>query len=413
MELDRVEQDARHGQLIDRIARQTIFRLLAKLQKAYLIIEDGGQCYCFGHEQSKLHGWITVVSPDFYRYLLFNGSNGAASAYLKDKWQTPDLTNVIQIFAANLALLDALEKKFGWFLVPFQRFMIWQRRNSLSGSRKNIMAHYDLSNELYEEFLDPKMQYSSAIYASPESTLDEAQENKLKLICERLALTANDHLLEIGTGWGGLAIYAAKNTGCRVTTTTISDAQHDYALAQIKAMGLEHRITLLKQDYRRLEGQFDKIVSIEMIGAVGYHYLPSYFQQLSRLLKPKGRLLLQAITIDDRRYDNYRNSVDFIQQYIFPGGCLPSIFELTRHIKEQTHLQIVRIHDFGLDYARTLEDWRSKFEHKWSDIAALGFDDYFYRLWLFYFCYCEAGFREKTISVIHFEAEQPDIVDLA
>lgn len=411
MELERVGGEEIRGRLIDSLARQSLFHLLAKLKKAYLVIEENGQCYRFGNEQSELHGWITVSAPEFYRRILLNGSNGAAAAYLQGEWQTPDLTKVIQVFAANLKVLDDLEQKFGWLLTPLRRFILWQRRNSVSGSRKNISAHYDLSNALYQQFLDPQMQYSSAVYASPESSLEEAQENKLQLICERLELKADDHLLEIGTGWGGLAIYAARHRGCRVTTTTISDAQHEYALARIKAERLEHKITLLKQDYRTLEGKFDKLVSIEMIEAVGHHYLPGYFRQLASLLKPGGRLLLQAITIDDRRYDSYRKNLDFIQEYVFPGGCLPSLYELNRHLKEQTRLQLVRVCDFGLDYAHTLADWRYRFEHKWPDITALGFDDYFYRLWLFYFCYCEAGFREKTISVVHYEAVQPVTVD--
>ena len=279
-------------------------------------------------------------------------------------------------------------------------------RNSQAGSKKNILAHYDLGNELYSRFLDPEMMYSSAIYPQEDASLAQAQLHKLSTICQRLELKASDHLLEIGTGWGGLAIYAAQEYGCKVTTTTISDAQHAYAKSRIEQLGLGDKITLLKRDYRELTGEYDKLVSIEMIEAVGFEYLPSFFKQCNQRLKPGGKLLIQSITIADQRFDYYKQNVDFIQRYIFPGGFLPSVTVLTQNLTQHTELVTESISDIGLDYAKTLAHWREAFLNAWSELTQFGYDEKFKRLWLYYFAYCEGAFLERSTSTVHLLARK-------
>ena len=271
----------------------------------------------------------------------------------------------------------------------------------------NIAAHYDLGNDMYQLILDSHMQYSSAIYPHAEASLLQAQEYKLKRICDRLDLQPDEHLIEIGTGWGGLACYAARHYGCRVTTTTLSQEQYDHARQRIIEQGLEDRVTLLLKDYRELDGQYDKLVSVEMIEAVGHQYFHVYFRKLEQLLKPEGRMLIQAITIADQNFDQYRKSVDFIQRYIFPGGCLPSVSEMCRHLKEQTSMTLTQLNDYGHHYAKTIAEWTERFHSASSQLRDLGYDMDFQRLWKFYFAYCEGGFREGTISLVHFEAAKP------
>jgi cyclopropane-fatty-acyl-phospholipid synthase len=277
----------------------------------------------------------------------------------------------------------------------------WLKRNSIVRAKQNIEAHYDLGNDLYQTFLDERMLYSSALYLSTSDSLEQAQIQKMDRLCQQLQLTANDHVIEIGTGWGAMAIYMAQHYGCKVTTTTISEEQFAYAEAEITRLGLEAQITLLKQDYRLLEGQFDKLVSIEMIEAVGKAYLPSYIEKCQSLLKPGGLMAIQAITIADQRYDYYSNNVDFIQKYIFPGGFLPSITVLTQMATRHTDFIVRDVFDIGMDYAKTLADWRLRFEAALNTVQALGYDERFVRMWRFYLCYCEGGFNARTISTIH------------
>jgi len=283
----------------------------------------------------------------------------------------------------------------------------WRNRNTLSGSKKNISAHYDLGNSMYQLFLDQSMMYSSAVYPTQDSTLEQAQQHKLKLICDRLQLKPTDHLLEIGTGWGSLAIFAARNYGCQVTTTTISREQHDYAAEQIRAAGLTGQINLLFEDYRELTGSYDKLVSVEMIEAVGHEYLDSYFAKCSSLLKTDGLMVLQAITIADQRYEFYRKEVDFIKKFVFPGGCLPSMVKMSTAVAQHTDLVIRQVQDIGLDYARTLADWCSNFMAARDAVHQLGYDDRFVRLWHFYLCYCEGGFLERATSAVHLVLTKP------
>lgn len=274
-------------------------------------------------------------------------------------------------------------------------------------SRANIAAHYDLGNAMFETFLDPTMMYSSAVFPRPEASLEEASRHKLDRICQQLELKPSDHLLEIGTGWGGMAIHAAKHYGCRVTTTTISKEQFEYAQARVAAEGLQDRVILLLEDYRDLTGEYDKLVSIEMIEAVGHTYYDSYFRQCARLLKPQGLMLLQAITMADQRYELARKRVDFIQKYIFPGGALPSVTAILDKLTGKTDLRLINLDDITPHYAETLKRWRQNFLAARARLHELGYDEAFVRLWDFYFCYCEDGFRERAIGTVHMLLAKP------
>ena len=393
---------------IDKRSRDIVFSVLDKLTYGQLEIIEGTQHSFFPEkiESTEVTGKIYVHDISMYRDFVKGGSIGASEAFIAGKWTSPNLINVIRIFAKAQQATDTLESKKSLLNKVKSIISHWQNRNTQSGSKKNILAHYDLGNELYERFLDPEMMYSSAIYPHETASLDEAQLHKLQTICERLSLTEDEHLLEIGTGWGGLAIYAAKNFGCKVTTTTISDAQYAYAEQRIKELGLTDKITLLKKDYRELTGQFDKVVSIEMIEAVGYEFLSSFFKQCNDRLKDGGKLLIQSITIADQRFNYYKNNVDFIQRYIFPGGFLPSINVLNNHLTQHSQMTVERIDDIGLDYAKTLADWREKFLNSWPELLPLGYDETFKRLWLYYFAYCEGAFLERSTSAVHLVARK-------
>jgi cyclopropane-fatty-acyl-phospholipid synthase len=291
--------------------------------------------------------------------------------------------------------------------MPALKISHFANRNSAEQAKRNISAHYDLGNKLYSKFLDRSMMYSAAIYPDSNASLAQAQQHKLHTICEKLQLKQTDHLVEIGTGWGGLAIHAAKHYGCKVTTTTISEEQHSYAQQWIDKEGLGDKITLLKKDYRLLDGEYDKLVSIEMIEAVGKRYLTTFFNKCSSLLKPDGLMLLQSITIDDRRHASYSNSVDFIQKYIFPGGYLPSQMIINKHLKNDTDLSIADIQDIGLDYAQTLQDWFVAFMMQKQALAEDGYDDRFMRMWQYYLNYCEGGFLERAISTLQLVMRKP------
>ena len=412
---------------VNAVARKAIFQALKRVQFGGItVIEDYAQqtqAYSFGSQaiNSKsssaigrhfLHVTLTIHDISVYRQLLFGGSIALADSYINGEWDTDDLTGLIRLAARNLAVLNKLENRFAGISKAFEKANHQLRSNDQSGSKSNILAHYDLGNDMYQRFLDETMMYSSAVYKNPEATLSEAQQHKLALICQRLQLTADDQVIEIGTGWGGFAIYAASHYGCHVTTTTISDAQFDEAQARIDAAGLSDKITLLKEDYRNLSGQYDKLVSIEMIEAVGYEYLPTFFAKCNDLLKPTGLMVLQAITFNDQNYQDYIDSVDFIQTHIFPGGCLLSNQELNNQFTQQTDMVIKQLHDYGFDYAHTLRDWRIAFMSQREEIKALGYDEAFIRLWSFYFCYCEGGFLERTIGVVQVTAVKPDNIDI-
>ncbi len=364
----------------------------------------------FGNPSSSLNVTVTVKDPAMYKLFALSGSVGAGEAYILGYWECDNLTQLIEIFALNQDQLDAFEKKFAFLSGLAHRINHLKNKNSSRGSKKNIAAHYDLGNDLYSSFLSDEMLYSCAVYPSQTATLEQAQSHKLALICEQVDLQAGDKVIEIGTGWGAFAIYAATHYDCHVTTTTISDEQHAYVAEKIRQLNLESKITLLKQDYRLLEGRYDKLVSIEMIEAVGHEYLPGFFAKCQSLLKENGAMLIQAITIADQRYKHYLKNSDFIQQYIFPGGCLPCLDEMNKQIKLKTDMVVHSVKDIGVHYARTLADWRERFIASWPEIDKVKFDQRFYRLWLFYLAYCEGAFRTRAISTVHLVARRPRFV---
>jgi cyclopropane-fatty-acyl-phospholipid synthase len=392
------------------VYKKLVTKAFSSIETGQIVLDDNNERTVFGDALSELKVTITVNDKAMYKAFALSGSVGAGESYILGQWSCDNLTRFIEIFAINEKQLDKFEKKFAFFSNIAHRFNHVKNKNSESGSKKNIVAHYDLGNDLYESFLSKEMLYSSAVYPKKESTLEEAQQFKLKRICEQVELQQGDSVIEIGTGWGAFAIYAATHYDCHVTTTTISDEQHDYVAEKVKELGLDNKITLLKLDYRLLKGKYDKLVSIEMIEAVGHDYLPSFFTQCGELLKDNGAMLIQAITIGDQRYQHYLKNSDFIQQYIFPGGCLPSLNEMSEQIKNNTDMVIHTINDIGAHYARTLADWRSRFIESWPDLDRSKFDERFYRLWLFYFAYCEGAFRTRATSTVHLMARKPRFV---
>ncbi|AIR67052.1 SAM-dependent methyltransferase [Cedecea neteri] len=389
-----------------RIARWLLFRLLSGIEQGSVTVREGSQTFHFGDAAASLSAGVQVISPRVYWRVLTGGSLAAAEAWMDGDWETEELTPLLQILALNGRVLGRLENGFRLLGKPVERLRHWTRRNHREQARENIAAHYDLGNTFYSLFLDQELLYSSALFASEEQDLVQAQRAKMARLCEQLTLKASDHLLEIGTGWGAMAEYAASHYGCRVTTTTLSQEQYDWAKARIARAGLQDRVEVLLCDYRDLTGHYDKLVSIEMIEAVGQRYLPAFFRTCQARLRPGGKMAIQAITIQDQRYREYSKSVDFIQRYIFPGGFLPSVTVMSDLMTRHTDFVVRNLFDMGPDYARTLAHWRQRFVHAWQEIEALGFDDRFRRMWLYYFGYCEAGFNARTISVVQLTAER-------
>lgn len=361
------------------------------------ILPDGRALKFVGQEETDSEGAIIVRDYAFARRALMGGDIGFFEAFADDLWDSPDIAECLYIFARNV---DHVREAFfaspviGWI----DRLRHALNKNTKSGSRRNIAAHYDLGNAFYEKWLDPTMTYSSAFYPSPSAELGEAQTNKYKMLAQRIAVQPGEHILEIGSGWGGFAEYAAKNFDAKVTGITLSRAQLEYAQERIAKQGLSDRVEFRLQDYRDVQGTFDKIASIEMFEAVGKEYWPSYFRKIFEVLKPGGVAGLQVITISDRLFDRYQRSVDFIQRYVFPGGMLPSPSILTNQI-ERAGLICRQAHSFGQHYAYTLSDWHQRFLTAWDEIRPLGFDSRFKKLWRFYLGYCEAGFRAATTDV--------------
>lgn len=387
----------------ERLIRNQVLKTLNRIKGGQIIINDSlGQYFCgSSSSQSNLCVTLNIKQLDFYRQVAMHGSIGAAESYMKEQWSTDDLTGLVRILVINRHILDEMEGGLAWLKNSVLKLWHFFNRNSVEGSRKNISAHYDLGNDFFRLFLDKHLMYSSAIFTEKANTLEKASELKLKTICEKLDLNANDKLVEIGTGWGGFAIYAAKNYGCHVTTTTISEQQYQHAKKRVKEEGLESNITLLKEDYRNLKGQFDKLVSIEMIEAVGHQYLDTYLKKCSDLLKPDGMALIQAITIEDSRYKQALKSVDFIKRYIFPGSFIPCVSAIVDTAKQASDLRLINLEDFGDSYAKTLNEWRRRFFSNIEQVKSQGFDSSFIQMWDFYFCYCEGGFIEKAISDVH------------
>lgn len=394
--------------------RDLILRQLSSLKVGTLIIQDGVDRYCFGKapSDSEIVAEIQVNDERAYRRTLLGGTIGSAEAYMNGWWTSPEPVNVIRLMLKNQKYLNNMDSTWSKLSKATLSLIDRLKLNSLSGSKKNIAAHYDLNNDFFSLFLDETMMYSSGIYPSENSSLHKASVYKLDHICKRLRLDESDHLLEIGTGWGGLAVHAAKHYGCRVTTTTISDEQYNFAKGIIEAEGLEDRVTLLNRDYRLLEGRYDKIVSVEMIEAVGHEYFPQFFRMLDGLLKEDGMALIQAITTDDRRFDNEKNKTDFIRRYIFPGGCLPSNAVIAEMLKKHTNMQCVGFEDITSHYARTLADWRNNFIEQLDAVRELGFGESFIRMWEFYFVYCEGGFAERVINTGQFVFAKPECQQL-
>jgi len=393
--------------LISGMFRRAVFARLESLVGGHLEIRDADGVKHFGDKGTDLSVLIRVHDSRFYRAVALGGSMGAGESYIDGAWSCSDLTKLIQLFSRNLESSNRLGGIVDSLICIARRWGHRLNRNTRTGSRKNISAHYDLSNRFYELFLDPTMTYSSGVFTSDADTMQDASIEKYDRLCRKLSLCEDDHLLEIGTGWGGFSLHAAKNYGCKITTTTISKEQHAYAKKRIEEEGLQDQIELLCEDYRDLTGQYDKAVSIEMIEAVGHEFLPTYFQQCSNLLKPNGLFAFQAITIPDQRYDSYRRSVDFIQKYVFPGGFLPSVGALATTVGRHTDMQWIHFEDFAEHYARTLECWRKSLFEKVSQVRELGMSDSFLRLWEFYLCYCEGGFREKQIGVAQILLQKP------
>ncbi|MDX1451354.1 MAG: cyclopropane-fatty-acyl-phospholipid synthase family protein [Oleiphilaceae bacterium] len=411
--VDVVEQKGASRWSLSALARTLVLKQLRQLRTGSLTLVEGAQRWHFGEPQSAaaLTGELHIRDPHAYVDILSGGSIGAAEAYMTGDWTTPDLTALVRIMVRNMDVLDDIEGGLALLAKPLRRWFHRLNQNTPRGSKRNIAAHYDLGNDLFELFLDPSMMYSSAIFPHAKATLAEASAHKLDVICQTLGLKPGERVIEIGTGWGGFALHAAQHYGVHVTTTTISEEQYALAQQRVAEAGLQDRITLLKQDYRALEGQFDKLVSIEMIEAVGWQYYPTFFETCSRLLKPGGAMLMQAITIPEQRYERAKKDVDFIQRYIFPGSCIPSVKALNDACQQVSDMRLVQMQDFAEHYARTLRAWFDAFVGQRERVSALGYDTTFQRMWEFYLCYCEGGFAERAIGVAHLLYAKPEFKD--
>ena len=387
------------GNLLNRLVKQAIIGRLGSLQYGSLTLIDADDCRRFGKAHTgEPHLTLTIHDPASWVDIAFSGGLGAGEAYMAGRWHCDDLTGLAQLFLRNPQVLYGLNRGPGRFVSLVNKVWHALRRNTLQGSRKNIAEHYDLGNDMFELFLDDTMMYSCGIFEHPQATLQQASIEKLDRVCRKLELHPGDHLLEIGSGWGGLALHAARHYGCRVTTTTISREQYELARERVSQAGLDDRITVLCEDYRELSGEYDKLVSIEMIEAVGHAYFDTYFEKCSSLLKPDGLMLLQSITIAEQRYAVAKRSVDFIQRYIFPGGCLPSVAVISDAVARNTDMRLLHLEDIGPHYATTLKHWRKRFMAKLDAVRELGYPEEFIRMSEYYLCYCEGGFRERAIG---------------
>jgi len=401
------------GTVLQRLGRKLFLRALGQLQhgELTLLVPATGERHTFGRPTAEcdLRVTLEVLHPQTFADAAFGGTVGGGEAYIRGLWRTSDLTALVRLFVINRAAMESVEGAAAVAAEPLRRVLHWLNRNSAEGSRRNIAAHYDLGNDLFALFLDETMAYSCAVFEREDATLHEAQVAKFERICRKLRLGPNDHLVEIGTGWGGLALHAAQRYGCKVTTTTISREQHDWAEHKLAAAGLLQtgQVTLLLEDYRDLAGRYDKLASVEMVEAVGHQYLDTYTAKCSSLLKPEGAMLLQAITIQDQIYEQALKSVDFIQRFIFPGSFIPSITAITDSVRRATDMKVFHLEDIGPHYATTLLRWRENFMSRLADVRALGYPESFIRMWEFYLCYCEGGFRERQIGDVHMLLTKP------
>jgi cyclopropane-fatty-acyl-phospholipid synthase len=392
-----------------KLAKSLLLGRLRKICDGRLRVLDSGCIETFGAvtETAPFEVTIRVRSPRFYSDVAFGGTLGAGEAYMNGSWHCDNLTGLVRLMVINRHLMNDVDSGWSHLSAPLLKLAHWLNRNDKTGSRRNIAAHYDLGNQFFELFLDETMAYSCGIFANADTSLLEASTAKFEAACSKLALKPDQHLLEIGTGWGGLAIHAARRYGCRVTSTTISRAQYEYSRERVARAGLGDRITLLLEDYRDLRGQFDALVSIEMIEAVGHQYLDTYFRRCSELLGPSGAMLLQAITIRDPFYEQARRSVDFIKRFIFPGSFIPSVQALVNSLARATDLKLLHLEDIGPHYARTLRAWRERFLARQADVRALGYPERFVRMWEYYLCYCEGGFEERQLGDVQMLLTKP------
>jgi cyclopropane-fatty-acyl-phospholipid synthase len=401
---------SRPAGLSNRLARSLILGQLAKIADGQLIVEESDRQWRFGTPSQRLPKAVTVriLHPSAWSDFAFGGSAAGGEAYVKGRWRCDQVTDLVRLFLRNQEALNGVDGGLSWLWQPVRKLGYWLQRNTKAGSRRNIQAHYDIGNDLFRLFLDRDLMYSSAYYPAAETDLEAAAAAKLDRVCRKLELRPEHHLLEIGTGWGGLAIHAAKHFGCRVTTTTISREQYELARERVVQEGLSERIEVLFDDYRDLTGRYDRIVSIEMIEAVGHQFMAGYFAQCSRLLKADGSMLIQAITIADQCYKEALREVDFIKRFIFPGGFLPSVTEMAKALTRATDLRISHLEDIGLHYARTLRDWRGRFLARLDEVRALGYSEEFIRLWQYYLCYSEGGFAERRLGTVQLLLTKPD-----
>jgi cyclopropane-fatty-acyl-phospholipid synthase len=400
---------SRKPTIFESLARRVVRARLESLRFGQIVVTENGRHETFGAvtDDLPLTVQLTINDPRFYSDVAFGGAVGAGESYIHGCWSCDELTTLVRVLVKNRDVLLDMDSGTAHLTRPLQRLFHWLNRNTRTGSRRNIAAHYDLGNDFYRLWLDRRMMYSSAVFEHPDMSLEAASVAKLDRICRKLNLSPDDHVLEIGTGWGGFAIYAAENYGCRVTTTTISTQQHDHARDAIARAGLHDRITLLKSDYRDLEGQFDKLVSIEMIEAVGHEFHETYFRKCCELLKRDGLMLIQAITIADQHYERAKKTVDFIKRYIFPGGCLPSVTAMSATLTRVTDMRIVDLEDIGPHYATTLEHWRDRFMDNIEQVRGMGFSEEFIRMWQYYLCYCEGAFLERAIGDVQMLMMRP------
>jgi cyclopropane-fatty-acyl-phospholipid synthase len=388
---------------IQALGRKAMLSQLSRLPDGELRIIEDGQEQSFGRRSNRcpLAATIEVRQPQFWADAAFGGTVGAGESYIRGDWACDDLTSLVRIMVANRDWMNSMDSGLALVSAPLRRILHWLNRNSPQGSRRNIAAHYDLGNDLFRLFLDETMAYSCGIFETPQSSLHEASLAKFDAVCRKLDLRPGERVVEIGTGWGGFAVHAAKHYGVHVTTTTISREQHDYAAELIAREGLGGSVTLLLDDYRDLTGTYDKLASIEMIEAVGHRYLDTYMGKISSLLKPDGAALIQAITLQDQYYEEALKSVDFIQRFIFPGSFIPSVSVIVDSARRSTDMKLFHLEDIGPHYATTLAAWRERFMSRLPQVHALGYPDEFIRMWEFYLCYCEGGFLERQLGDVH------------
>ena len=386
------------------LIKKKFYANFSNLEHGNIIFIDGDFTLQCGNSAEPA-ATVNVHDDRFYTTLAAGGAVGASEAYMQGMWTCDQLTLLVRVLLRNTSVLRGLGNAA--YKKPLYKLLHLMNRDSVDGSKKNIAAHYDLGNKLFENFLDPTMTYSSGFFEKPDSTMQQASTAKLDRICQKLALSESDHVVEIGTGWGSFALHAARNYNCKITTTTISEEQYQLACQRVKDAGMQDRIEIVKKDYRLLTGQYDKLVSIEMIEAVGLAYLGNYFEKCASLLKPAGKMLIQAITIADQQYEFSKRNVDFIQRYIFPGGALPSVTALTNTATNKTDLRMTALEDITGHYATTMRKWREKFYLNVEQITQLGYDNRFLRMWEYYLCYCEGGFEEKSIGCVQAEFTKP------